>query len=232
MYYCFKCRRIFDLEWDSFKAERNPEWYPVRKYCPDSSCSGYVYDIDDDMIPIISAILDFAKEAETNSASEFPFTVVTLHSCSGHWNEELSAGYPSVPYIAFALMPKGITDADSEYFKIPENYKLYLESMRELISRGNYPEYAEVNVPPDSQVMWNGFADQNSYEHIADEGWIPVCVSIDHEWIEENLPDIGRSYSTEIDAMMRHYEYQKMFLAVLEAFRDNLKMLNENTIDD
>lgn len=224
MKYCFKCRQAFNLDWNSFEAERNPVWYGMRKYCPAKKCTGYVYNIDDDMVPIIDAILDGIAEAEVNP--KIPFTAVTLHSCAGHWDEEFGWEYPSTPYIAMAVMPKGINLADSEYFSKPENQTEYFNSFRDFVNRGKYPPGIIVEVSPTTECMWDGFADPQGREHCSDEGWIALDIRVDASWVAENLPDIGfPHYTDNIDALVRHGEYIKMFITGLVAVRDHLMTL-------
>ena len=123
MLYCFKCREIYDLPFENLEASRNPAWSSTRRRCPKRNCGGYVHDIDTDMVPILDAIFNEMERAEI--IDSIPFIGMTLHSCSGHWDEEIANGHPSLPYLVIAVIPKGCNLHDMEYFSTDEYRQFY-----------------------------------------------------------------------------------------------------------
>ena len=222
MLYCFNCREVYDLPFENLEPSRNPLWDTTRRRCPKKNCGGFVHVIDDDMVPILDAVLNDMERADFDDTN--PFMGMTLHSCSGHWDEEIHDGHPSLPYLVIAVIPKGCNVLDMEYFSSEENRSEYYRSMSEFLKAGNYPEYADISVAP-STVMWDGFDDIRGMPHSANEGWIPITIGIDSSWVEENLPSVGKPLTEKIDALRRHYKYIEMFLEVLSAFRNRLMEL-------
>lgn len=222
MLYCFNCREIYDLPLDKLEPSRNPAWNSIRRRCPKKHCGGYVHEIDTDMVPILDAVFDAMKDANTNDT--IPFIGMTLHSCSGHWDEEIYDGHPSLPYLVLAVIPKGCNIHDMEYFSTNDHRQEYYQSMEEFLKGGKYPEYADISVSP-ATVMWDHFDDLNGDPHSADEGWIPITIGLDVLWVEENLPSVGEHLTYMIDAMRRHARYMDMFIEVLLAFRNRLMEL-------
>lgn len=223
MYYCFKCREIYDITWENLETDRsNHEWDRIRRRCPKKHCSGYVHNIDDDIVPVIDAVLDWFDQSNVDDT--IPFIGMTLHSCSGHWDEEVHDGHPSLPYLVICVLPKGMNLSDMEYFSADENRQKYYQSMEEFIDGGVYPEYADISISPIT-VMWNKFDDINGDPHSADEGWIPITIGIDALWVEENMPSVGKPLTAKIDAMRRHSKYIDMFIEVLVSLKDRLMEL-------
>ena len=70
---CMKCREIYETDYLLKKNESNN--YSLR--CPKSNCCGKVFDIDEEMIPIISTLLDKGY--------------FTMYCCQGHIPENLYA---------------------------------------------------------------------------------------------------------------------------------------------
>ena len=68
---CTKCKEIYEA--DSLKEESKINDYSVS--CPKSNCKGMVFEIDEEMIPIISILLDKGY--------------LTMYCCQGHIAEDL-----------------------------------------------------------------------------------------------------------------------------------------------
>lgn len=78
MLYCPKCGSMYDLPMESLNRENDAWWAMNRRECPGILCRGYVYDIDEEIIPIIDMIKNILAEDKCH------INIAPLWSCSGH----------------------------------------------------------------------------------------------------------------------------------------------------
>lgn len=160
MLYCFKCRNAFDMKPVGLRYE-NGEWgqQKLRAWCPIRNCNGMVYDLDEDIIPLIDHIL------EENLKPDNHFEIVPIYSCAGHWTD-IQVG-DNCTYILLAVRPKGMTMEDG--FHIAHDLEARNSLVRDFdaMMRG-IEEYI-----PDKNFVWDldvdfklpkGFANQASLE--------------------------------------------------------------------
>lgn len=101
MYYCMKCQKIFDINENGLKYHPD-EWGAEKKRakCPDRSCGGFVYDIDENIIPLVEWINDYNNEQDL-------FEVVPVNSCAGHWSGMIYG--EDIPYIMVLMRHRDAT---------------------------------------------------------------------------------------------------------------------------
>lgn len=209
MWYCFKCRNVFELKEEAFKSERIFHWDRVRKICPIRRCWGYVYDIDPDMIPIIDWL--------STALFEHNMDILPIYSCSGHpVNEMIDPEDISVPYMVVAIYSYGITNEhmiDGRHIKHLEEYiSKFNNHGGEVTFDIDNPEYV-------TGLLHDGFADRDSNLHYATEGWIPVTIRYDPELYYKMYGKVGNG----IDNVALHCKALANFAKTFREFVNYMK---------
>lgn len=236
MLYCTKCDTIYDLPVRSLTREIDPWWARNRYECPNVLCRGYVYDIDEEMIPIIKMIKEFLDENESH------VNIAPLWSCAGHWYKE-SKECPSVPYLTMAILPDSIdklTPKEIAHYEANNQLRKFISEVKNPYKWKNLL----IKIDDDAECIHPLFADFNGGLHRPEEGWIALTVRLDynkmierfHLAYDNDMP--YRKYlnyvNDPVNKLVRHCEYITIFTSELIELLHHLKnfQITGGTNDD
>lgn len=239
MLYCPKCGTMYDLPMESLTHEIDPWWARNRRDCPDIQCRGYVYDIDEEMIPVIEMIKSVLEDGDCC------INIAPLWSCASHWYKE-TKDCPNVPYLTIAILPDSISHPAMKPIDrgdLTNQVRRFVEDADNAIKWRNLM----VEIDDDLDCVHPMFADLNGDLHQPDEGWVPITIRLDYNKMIEKFHLAYEPYDHEIsykkyldyvndpvNRLIRHCQYISLFTSELIILLNHLKQfqIEGGTNDD